>query len=86
MTEPERIAFATILLDHGADLNVIDELLQSTPLGWAVRWGKHELARLYLERGADPMLAGAEWATPLAWAQKKGDAASVDLISRYVES
>lgn len=86
MTEPERITFATILLDHGADLNVIDELLQSTPLGWAVRWGKHELARLYLERGADPMLAGAEWATPLAWAQKKGDAASVDLISRYVES
>ena len=86
MTEPERITFANILLDHGADLNVIDELLQSTPLGWAVRWGKHELARLYLERGADPKLAGAEWATPLAWAQKKGDEATVDLISRYVES
>ena len=71
MTEPERIAFATILLDHGADLNVIDELLQSTPLGWAVRWGKYDLAQLYLERGADPTLAGAEWATPLAWAQKR---------------
>ncbi|MDE3000606.1 MAG: ankyrin repeat domain-containing protein [Gemmatimonadota bacterium] len=85
MTEPERIAFATILIDHGADLNVIDELLQSTPLGWAVRWGKHELARLYLERGADPTLAGADWATPLAWAQKIGDEASVDLISRYAE-
>ena len=85
MTEPERITFATILLDHGADLNVIDGLLQSTPLGWAVRWGKHELARLYLERGADPMLSGADWATPLAWAQKKGDEATVDLISGYVE-
>ena len=83
MTEPERITFATILLDHGADLNVIDDLLQSTPLGWAVRWGKHELARLYLERGADPTLAGADWATPLAWAQKKGDEAAADLISRY---
>ncbi len=83
MTEPERIAFAIILLDHGADLNVIDELLQSTPLGWAVRWGKCDLARLYLERGADPTLAGAEWATPLAWAQKKGDEAAVDLISKY---
>ena len=85
MTEPERITFATILLDHGADLNVIDGLLQSTPLGWAVRWGKHELARLYLERGADPMLSGAEWATPLAWAQKKGDEATVDLISGYAQ-
>lgn len=86
MTEPERIAFATILLDHDADLDVIDDLLQSTPLGWAVRWGKYGLAQLYLERGADPALAGAEWATPLAWAKKKGDAATVDLISRYVES
>ncbi|MDE3258054.1 MAG: ankyrin repeat domain-containing protein [Gemmatimonadota bacterium] len=83
MTEPERITFATILLDHGADLNVIDDLLQSTPLGWAVRWGKHELARLYLERGADPTLAGADWATPLAWAQKNGDETAADLISGY---
>ncbi len=86
MTEPERITFATVLLDHGADLNVIDELLQSTPLGWAVRWGKYDLARLYLERGADPKLAGAEWATPLAWAEKKGDEATVDLISKYAKS
>lgn len=84
MTEAERTTFATILLDHGADLNVIDDLLQSTPLGWAVRWGKHELARLYLERGADPTLAGADWATPLAWAKKKGDEAAADLISGYV--
>ena len=83
MTERERTTFATILLDHGADLNVVDDLLQSTPLGWAVRWGKHDLARLYLERGADPALAGAEWATPLAWAKKQGDEATANLISRY---
>ena len=51
MTEAERVAFATILLDYGADLNVLDDLLQSSPLGWAVRWGKYDLARLYLERG-----------------------------------
>jgi len=42
MTEEERVTFATILLDHCAELNVIDELLQSTPLGWAVRWGRYE--------------------------------------------
>ena len=72
MTEPERCVFAEILIDYGAELNVIDELLQSTPLGWAVRWGKQELATLLLDRGADPNLAGEAWATPLAWAQKKG--------------
>ena len=84
MTESERVAFASILLDYGADLNVMDELLQSTPLGWAVRWGKYDLARLYRERGADPTLAGAEWATPLAWAEKKGYEDIADLIKRYL--
>lgn len=84
MTEEERVTFGEILCDHGADLNVIDELLQSTPLGWAARWGKYELARLYLDRGADPTLAGEEWATPLAWAQKKGHDDIADLIKRYL--
>ena len=83
MTEPERIAFATILLDCGADLDVTDDLLLSSPLGWAARWGKYDLARLYLDRGADPTLAGAEWATPLAWAEKKGHDDIADLIGRY---
>ena len=84
MTEPERVTFATILLDHGADLNVIDELLQSTPLGWAVRWSKYELAQLYLERGADPTLAGEDWATPLAWAEKRNHTEIANLIKRYL--
>ena len=84
MTEAERVAFATILLDYGADLDVLDDLLQSSPLGWAVRWGKYDLARLYLERGADPTLAGADWATPLAWAEKKGYGDIADLIKRYL--
>ena len=84
MTEPERVTFGSILLDYGADLNVIDDLLQSTPLGWAVRWGKYDVARLYLERGADPTLAGAEWAAPLAWAEKKGYDDIADLIKRYL--
>jgi len=31
------------------------------------------LKKLYLERGADPVESDAEpWATPLAWAKKKG--------------
>jgi ankyrin repeat protein len=69
----ERLAFATALLDAGAVMNLRDDLLKSTPLGWACRWGSEELARLFLNWGADPVEADAEpWATPLAWAQKKG--------------
>ena len=50
MTEPERVRFAEILLDHGAD----------------------------------PTLAGAEWATPLAWAEKKGYDGIADLVKRHL--
>ena len=73
VTADERVAFATMLLDAGARLDVRDHVLESTPLGWACRWGRVELVELYLERGADPVEPDAEaWATPLAWARKRG--------------
>jgi ankyrin repeat protein len=69
MTADERVAFATAILDRGARLDVRDNLLKSTPLGWACRWGQRPLVTLFLNRGADPIEADAEaWATPLAWA------------------
>ena len=65
------VPLATILLDAGARLDVRDKLLKSTPLGWACRWGRVEMVRLFLARGADPVEADAEpWATPRAWAEK----------------
>ena len=84
MTKLERVEFATTLIDHGADLNVLDELLLSSPLGWAVRWGRRELAELYLDHGADPSLSGAIWASPLAWAEKKGFTEMASLIRAYL--
>ncbi len=61
------VQLATILLDAGARLDVRDKLLMSTPLGWACRWGRTELAKLFLSRGADPVEANAEpWAAPHA--------------------
>jgi hypothetical protein len=62
-----------MLLDAGAPLAIRDSLLKSTALGWACRWGKTELVRLYLKRGTDAVEPDAEpWATPLAWATKRG--------------
>ena len=61
-----------MLLDHAADLDAVDDELRSTPLGIAARWGRREVVELLLDRGADPNRAGASWATPLAWAVKKG--------------
>ena len=73
VTAEERVSFATAALDAGARLDMRDDLLHSTPLGWACRWGRLELVQLFLERRADPVEPGAEpWATPLAWAEKKG--------------
>jgi ankyrin repeat protein len=71
VTAEMRVAFATMLLDAGARLDLRDNLLKSTPLAWACRWGRVELVQLLLARGADPVEADAEpWAAPEAWAKK----------------
>ena len=58
-TADGRVAFATLLLDAGARLDVRDQLLDSTPLGWACRWGRVELVELLLAHGADPVESDA---------------------------
>ena len=68
------VAKATLLLDHGAAIDAVDEEYRSTPLGIAARFGRHEVVALLLARGADPNASGAPWSTPLAWARNKGHA------------
>lgn len=71
VTNDEVVQFATTLLDAGAKTDVRDDLLKSTPLGWACRWGRAKLVKVLLERGADLEEREAEpWATPVAWAKK----------------
>ena len=79
----DRARFATILLEHGASLTQRDDLLKSTPLGWACRWGHIELVQLLLEHGAPTHEPDAEpWAQPLAWAKKMGHAKIAILLER----
>jgi ankyrin repeat protein len=77
----EQVPYAEMLLDRGARMDIRDEFLKSTALGWACRWGHVHFVKLLLERGADPIEADAEpWATPRAWAHKKGHAAVLRLL------
>lgn len=83
LSRPARVRFAAMLLDYGARLDVRDHLLQSTPLGWACRWGRKEMVELLLARGATAEEAGAEpWAAPLAWAKKKGHSEIAAILRR----
>ena len=78
------VSLASILLDAGARTDVRDEFLKSTPLGWACRWGRVELVKLLLARGADPIEPEAEpWATPLAWAERRQHAGIASILRQH---
>src|SRR5277367_1320754 len=81
LSDAARVRFAGMLLDHGARLDTRDDLLRSTPLGWACRWGRTGLVEFLIERGSPVQEPDAEpWATPQAWARKmKHDAVSAIL-------
>jgi ankyrin repeat protein len=81
-----QIAMIDCLLDFGADINRIDEELKATPLGWRCRYGDTEVVKHLLERGADPELAGADWARPLEWARKKGHHEIVAIIRQALQT
>jgi ankyrin repeat protein len=82
MAAEGEIGKARLLLDHGADIDAIDEEYRSTPLGVAARRGQLTVVDLLLNRGADAARAGMPWATPLAWAVKYGyDAVAARLVA-----
>ena len=79
--DAEKLPFAELLIDYGADLETRDDELQSTPLGHACRYGLAKLAALLLEHGASvEPLAGAPWTAPLAWAEQQGHAEIAALL------
>jgi len=82
MAQKGDIQKAELLLKHGAEINSVDEEYQSTPLGMAVRWGYPEMVQFLLAKGADPNIAGAPWATPMAWAVKKNRTEIHELLTK----
>ena len=80
MAAEGELAKAKLLIDHGAHLDAIDDEYRSTPLGVAARRGQLALVKLLLDSGADPAAAGASWAVPLVWAERKGHTGPADLL------
>jgi len=76
-----RARFATMLIDRGARLDLRDDLLKSTPLGWACRWGRLEVVEVLIKRGALIDEPGAEpWAMPIAWAKRMNHSQILSLL------
>jgi ankyrin repeat protein len=81
VSDEDRARFAGMLIDAGASLTVRDDLLKSTPLGWACRWGRRRMAEVLIARGASVDEPDAEpWATPTAWAGKMGHVIPPELL------
>ena len=79
------VSEAERFLDHVAPLEALDEEYFSTPLGWAAREGRTEMAAFLLEKGADPHGSGPfPWAAPLSWARKRGHEETAAVIERYL--
>ena len=48
----ERARFTAMLVDAGARMDLRDDMLLATPLGWARRWNRDEMVRELEGRGA----------------------------------
>ena len=47
---------ARLMLEHGADIDALDDQYHGTPLAWAARKGHEDMVRFLLSEGADPAL------------------------------
>ncbi|HEY3233764.1 MAG TPA: ankyrin repeat domain-containing protein [Polyangiaceae bacterium] len=79
--ESGAIENAAIFIQHGAQLNLVDDQFRSTPLGWAARCGKARMVEFLLRSGAKPELPrDPPWAKPLAWATRRGHAGIAQML------
>lgn len=68
---------------HQQNQNARDEDHCSTPLGWVAKFGKLRMVEFLLSRGAFPNdPEDPPWATPLAWAIRRGHSQIANLLRR----
>ncbi|KAE9370262.1 hypothetical protein N431DRAFT_343719 [Stipitochalara longipes BDJ] len=77
------VKLANLELDMGANINGASGAEQQTPLCLAARWGHLEVARLLLQRGADPLITSGSGLTPMAYAMANGHYELQDLLMKY---
>ena len=77
------LAMAALCLEHGAEIDAMEDDFCSTPLGWAARAGRTETIRWLIERGADTELPhDKDWAKPLAWALRGGHTLAAEILAK----
>jgi len=80
------IASTAKFLVQGADINAIDGELCTTPLGWAAKNNKLDMAAYLLNNGAAVSPAGVPaWAMPIAWAERRSHTEMVALLKERAE-
>lgn len=78
------VTSASVFIEHGADVNAVDEEFYSTPLGYAAKYNRKEMVELLLKHGADVDLPkDHEWAKPLMWAQRRRHNEIVTLLKQH---
>lgn len=76
-------ANARSFIDHGAQVNVLDEKDGQSPLAVAAKNGQIGMVLLLLKQGADPELADWPWTRPLSIAEENGDTAITEAFRRH---
>lgn len=71
-----------LLLEKGANPNVIENVNGFTPLHWAICRNRLGIARLLLERGANPYLCGENAIPPIHYAAEKD---RVEILTRILD-
>jgi RNA polymerase sigma factor (sigma-70 family) len=72
--EEELVTLVKRLVEQGGNLEAVDSELGTTPLGWAIRYGRNRLAAYFIEAGAsrDPKGCGSG-SSPRELAELYGD-------------
>ena len=80
------IELAEQFLNQGANIQARDDDINSTPLGWAAKYGQIDMVQFLHTRGALKVHPDEpKWATPLEWAKRRQHATAVAMLSKAID-